>query len=125
MDNLVLVIYLVGVIKPLLLVVWVSVLVLLFISLMSGGCLSDAKGRRDEVKIKYWEEFGFKRYLISALLLTTLGVAIPTPSTAYTMLAAYAGVEVAQNEEVQELGGKGLEVLNKVIDDYLEKDSEN
>lgn len=57
-------------------------------------------------------------FMPAALLLFFLSL-IPSSSTAYKMLAVYGATELAQLEEVQEISGKSLEVINKVMDDYL------
>ena len=46
---------------------------------------------------------------------------LPSTDTAYKMVAVYGATELVQMEEVQEIGGKSLEVINKVMDDYLGK----
>ena len=59
-------------------------------------------------------------YLIVSLMV--LSNFIPSKDTAYKMLAIYGGVELLQQPEIQEVGGKGLDVLNKVMDDYLQEE---
>jgi len=54
----------------------------------------------------------------------TLNAIIPEKDTAYKMLAAYGVTELAQNERVQELGGKSLEVLEQAMDKYLKEAEE-
>ncbi len=46
---------------------------------------------------------------------------IPTKETAYKMLAAYGVESLVTNPEVQKLGGKSLDVINKAMDDYLKE----
>lgn len=45
---------------------------------------------------------------------------IPSQDTAYKMLAAYGVSEVAQNEDVQKLAGKSLQVIEKAMDKYIQ-----
>lgn len=56
-----------------------------------------------------------------AVVFILYGTLVPTKATAYKMLAAYGVTEIAQNESVQNLGGKSLEVLEKAMDDYLKE----
>jgi hypothetical protein len=46
---------------------------------------------------------------------------IPNKDTAYKMLAAYEVQSIIENPEVQKLGGKSLDVLNKAMDEYLQE----
>lgn len=46
---------------------------------------------------------------------------IPSKDTAYKMLAAYGVQSIITNPEVQKLGGKSLDVLNKTMDEYLQE----
>lgn len=56
----------------------------------------------------------------SAVLLTLLAL-IPNKETLYTMVAAHTVQDIATSPKVQELGGKSLEVIEKVMDDYLKE----
>lgn len=53
---------------------------------------------------------------VIALFLAAL---IPNKETLYTMVAASTIQDIATSPKVQELGGKSLDVINKVMDDYL------
>lgn len=53
---------------------------------------------------------------VLALFLAAL---IPNKEIIYTMVAASAVQDIATSPKVQELGGKSLDVINKVMDDYL------
>ncbi len=64
----------------------------------------------------YW-----RRILPICLPLLLVFSFIPNKQTAYTMLAAYGVTELAQNERVQELGSKSLEVIEKAMNQYLEE----
>lgn len=55
---------------------------------------------------------------------SVLNIIIPDKDTAYKMLAAYGVTEIASNDKVQQLGGKSLEVLEKVMDSYLKESEE-
>lgn len=49
----------------------------------------------------------------------------PSKETAYKILAVYAGTQVLQTDAATELGSKSIKVLNKILDEYIEEDSEN
>lgn len=57
--------------------------------------------------------------LPSGALLLLLGILVPNKETLYTMVAASTIQDIATSPKVQELGGKSLDVINKVMDDYL------
>lgn len=63
-----------------------------------------------------------KVVVIPAILMVIFQLIVPSKETAYKMLAIYGGVSVIQSPEVQKLGGKGVAVLNKVMDEYLQED---
>lgn len=60
-----------------------------------------------------------KKLLPSGALLLLLGILVPNKETLYTMVAASTIQDIATSPKVQELGGKSLDVINKVMDDYL------
>ena len=60
-----------------------------------------------------------KSLITLGALLCIYGAIMPSKDTAYKMLAAYGVTEIAQNEEVQRLSGKSLQVLEKAMDEYL------
>lgn len=44
---------------------------------------------------------------------------IPSEKTAWMMVGAYAGQKIAENEKVQELSGKVIQIIEKRMDEYL------
>lgn len=58
---------------------------------------------------------------ITSVILAFILVFIPTQKTAYTMVGAYAAQKVAQNEKVQETGGKVLTIINQKLDQYIDE----
>jgi hypothetical protein len=46
---------------------------------------------------------------------------LPTKDTAYKMLAAYAVQEIAENEDVQRIGGKSLLLVERTIEKYIDE----
>ncbi|RTL03662.1 hypothetical protein EKK58_12505 [Candidatus Dependentiae bacterium] len=60
-----------------------------------------------------------KKLLPSGALLLLLDILVPNKETLYTMVAASTIQDIATSPKVQELGGKSLDVINKVMDDYL------
>ena len=131
MDNLVLIVYLIGKLDSILFLSWAVILGLSSLLVLRGVCRADAIGQLSyyteganhtscKSKVDYWDKFGFKRYLIPSIFLMILTLATPNESSAYKIMAVYGGVELVTNPKVQALGGKGVEVLNKVMDDYIE-----
>ena len=59
-----------------------------------------------------------KTFVMVMCLLSTV---VPDKDTAYKMLAAYGVESIVTNPEVQKLGGKSLDVLNKAMDEYLQE----
>ncbi len=66
-----------------------------------------------------------KRFLCSFLVAGTLLTFTPTKEISYAMLAAYGVEEIVQNERVQELGGKSLDVIEKAMDKFLQEEDTN
>lgn len=60
-----------------------------------------------------------KSILIWGIVLISIACFIPSKETIYTMIAAKTVQDVSTSEKVQELSGKSLEVLEKVMDGYL------
>jgi hypothetical protein len=58
---------------------------------------------------------------VISIVLILLATLIPNKETIYTMVAAYTVQDIATSPKVQELGGKSLEVIEKVMDDYLKE----
>ena len=58
-----------------------------------------------------------KVFILSAVLATLL----PTEKTAYMMVGAYATQKIAENDKVQETGGKVLQIINQKLDQYVEE----
>lgn len=73
--------------------------------------------------IKFCENIPLKTFMFVPFILLFLGNFIPSKDTAYKMLSAYGVTEIVQNEKVQELGGKSLEVLEKAMNEYLKEDN--
>lgn len=76
-------------------------------------------------EIDYWESFGSKRYSLPAIVLLAVALVTPNESSAYKIMAVYGGVELLQTDEAKKLSSKSLDVLNKVMDDYLDEPKEN
>lgn len=58
---------------------------------------------------------------VISIVLILLATLIPNKETIYTMVAAYTVQDIATSPKVQELGGKSLEVIEKVMDNYLKE----
>ena len=53
---------------------------------------------------------------VSALFIATL---MPSRDTSFLMISAYAGTELANAESATEIGSKGIQAVNKFLDDYI------
>lgn len=62
-----------------------------------------------------------KSMCVASIILILLATLIPNKETLYTMVAAYTVQDIATSPKVQELGGKSIEVIEKMMDDYLKE----
>ena len=85
-------------------------------ALCSNPECADSVGYR-KMYISVWP---LKTFIVLSLVFVWL---LPTKDTAYKMLAAYGVQSIVTNPEVQKLGGKSLDVLNKAMDEYLQEDA--
>ena len=58
------------------------------------------------------------KVFITCSILATL---LPTEKTAYMMVGAYATQKIAEDDRVQETGGKVLKIINQKLDTYVEE----
>jgi hypothetical protein len=61
----------------------------------------------------------FKISGITMICCIICGAIIPNEKTAWLMVGAYVGQQVAENEKVQELSGKVLTIIEKKLDAYI------
>jgi hypothetical protein len=77
----------------------------------------------DDMCMKDGEAFRSKmpyKTLVCWLVFTTLwSTFVPDREDAHKYLAVWGGVELIQQPEIQSLGGKGIDVINKAMDEYL------
>lgn len=66
-----------------------------------------------------------KKYIAALTLLTFFSIFIPSTQTMYAMLAADAGEKLMQSEEVKQIGGKALKILNDKLDELSGDKKEN
>jgi hypothetical protein len=62
-----------------------------------------------------------KKCLIVFCCFAPISIFIPSKSTMHAMLAAEAATEVLKHPEVQKIGGRALEILNKKLDEMEKK----
>lgn len=132
MENLIWLVWFIEMLNPLSFVLFIGMVGALAVSVISflgGSEARDYLADRPESehlkrKAEFWDKFGFKRYVVLFITFMLVGIALPSKEGAYKLLAIYGGVEVLKSPEVQKLGGKGVDVLNKVMDDYLEEGKE-
>lgn len=65
--------------------------------------------------------FPYKTMITITSTLLIVGTFLPSQDTAYKMLAAYGVVTVAENPDVKEIMGEGLDVLKLTLKDYKEQ----
>lgn len=120
LDNLVLIIYLVEVgILAISTLHFIGILILFVLGVVWLVVVigTDSTGKAVE------STKGAAKYLPwrIAIFICILGIFTPTKDTAYKLLAVYAGIEVIKSPQIQEIGGKSVDVLNKVLDDFLQE----
>lgn len=108
-----LLIYLIGAVDNL-----VALLVTSSVALVIGGvCVQIVLSvETHDYKFKKWP-------FIIALLCFIIASLLPSSNTSYKMLATYGVETILAENKVQEMGGKSLEVINKVLDEYLKEEN--
>lgn len=92
-----------------------SVLVCLALFIYMGDQYGDNNQNKTWAwkRIKLWFATGLVSLFIFALL--------PSQKTAYTMVGAYAAQKVAENEKVQQMSGKVLQIIEQKLDGYIDE----
>jgi hypothetical protein len=72
------------------------------------------ENRAGGVKLLKWS-------IIVFLVAAIIQIFIPSQKTAYTMVGAYAAQKVAQNEKLQDTGGKVMTIINQKLDKYIDE----
>ena len=130
MDNLIWIIYIIDTLLDSVLgfgiVIAVALSIFLIIVLVNlGEARNTAETHNGNAyyknKATYWEAYNTKRPLVILCFLIPVLILIPSKTTAYKLLAIYGGVELLKTPEMQEIGGKGMEVLNKAMNEYLDE----
>ena len=78
--------------------------------------IDDYSGKRTEGCLRR----GWKAFWVGAIAILLL-VALPNEKTAYTMVGAYAAQKVAENEKVQHLSGKVLQIIEQKLDGFIDE----
>ncbi len=127
MENLVWVIYFIDVICT----SWVGVGSLLvlafggslvcFMVLIYVNSLGERRTSDDEDFKNFASVVPLKTIMVTSGSILFLGSFIPSEDTAFKMLAAYGVSEVAQNEDVQNLMGDGLDILKITLKQYKDQ----
>lgn len=86
--------------------------------LRNGFCRIEFAEKYEELACVYPTKTRY--YFLLAFFILSCNL-IPNKDTCYAMLAAYGVESIVTNPEVQKLGGKSLDVLNKAMDEYLEE----
>jgi len=111
--SLALIVYLAGIVKGVCVLFFLTGIILLAVYFCWWGAKLEPYS---DIKTTPPKSLGITGFLL--LLITGL---IPDKETLYTMVAAYTVQDIATSPKVQELGGKSLEVIEKVMDDYLKE----
>mgnify|MGYP000170953250 CR=1 FL=1 len=128
MENLIWIIYLIDTVLPALslintwlfsIVVVTGLFYIIFRLIFSDGTW-DKSNKQNLDKLA----FRWRRWYLAGIVIVLLLSFTPNSDTAYKMLAVYGVNELAQIEEVQKVGSKGIAVINKVLDSYLLEDTE-
>lgn len=71
-------------------------------------------------------QFILKKTVISLIILSlicgTVKALLPSEKQAYIILGAYTAQTIAENKNVQEVGGKLLTLVNQKLDEAIKKD---
>ena len=120
--DLALLVYAISTLEGIKIIIGISMM--LCVVLCSGFLLyiGDQNGYKDSVnknktwgwrKLKIWGTIG----IVSAFLFTLL----PTQKTAYTMVAAYAAQKVSENDKVQQMSGKVMQIIEQQLDGFIDE----
>lgn len=122
--ELALVIYLIDLLAGISVGLPITIAICIFLSLIGVAAVHDfATEDVWKATLKRLPKF----YKICAVVLMSSVLLVwvtPSKETSYAMLAAYGVQTVAESEQVQEVAGKSLKVLEKYMDDYLEQTPE-
>lgn len=61
-----------------------------------------------------------KYSVITTIVAAIVMLIIPNEKTAYTMAGAYAAQKVVENDKVQDMSGKVLQIINQKLDTYID-----
>jgi hypothetical protein len=81
---------------------------------------SDADNKR-RAEMAEWCMGHVKTAGIVMICSMTILTLLPSEKTAYMMVGVYAAQKVAENEKVQETGGKVMNIINQKLDTYIEE----
>lgn len=125
MENLVWVIYLIDVLtQPMAgigFVLFLSMISAIVLHVVYALCDKDSPSPDDIKFINFYKSLPVKTIGITSMLTLVVSNLIPSQDTAYKMLAVYGVSEVANNQNVQELMGDGMDILKLTLKDYKEK----
>ena len=125
MENLVWVIYLIDVLtQPMAgvgFMLFLCMIAALVLHVVYALCDKDNPSSDESQFINFYKGLPVKTVGITSMLLLLVSNLIPSQDTAYKMLAVYGVSEVANNQNVQELMGDGMDILKLTLKDYKEK----
>lgn len=120
--SLPLIIYLISVASSLKAILVTSTIILLIVCFIGAvaalACWCEAANDDDKKIAKKLFRATIKGLIVAAII-ALINATIPNEDAGYKILAAYGVESIAQNEDVQRLGGKSLELLEQSIDKHL------
>lgn len=123
--NLVWFIYLTSMLNPIKGILATIVVISIIVGVIFMICYMD---ENDDDTLKQYTKNIFTCLKV-AIPVTVLLIVIPNKTTAYQMLAAYGVTEAyyiaSENEDVQRVAGKSLELLEKTLDEHLATEDED
>jgi hypothetical protein len=87
-----------------------------------GSCIAKNRPDDDEAQtyLRFYESMLTFKIVVSLFII--LAFLIPSKDTAYKMLAAYGVETIVANEDVQRMGSKSLQIIEKAMDNYLKEE---
>lgn len=95
--------------------------ILLYISdLTPKSYRSKEQNEQNALDVKYYKKWIWRNLWIGIFSAWIL-IFLPTEKTAYTMVGAYAAQQVAENQKVQQMSGKVLQIIEQRLDGYIQE----
>ena len=116
--DLALLVYAISTIGNIQAFLWIAFVVCLGMAFVLAMTMTDFNSKPQE-KEAYWK--WAKRWVWVAAFIGLIQTVLPSEKTAYTMVGAYAAQKVAENEKVQQMSGKVLQIIEQKLDGFIEE----